>query len=271
MALRQRGWLVEGVDYSEDTVAALHELFPDLPIRIADVTQLDVPDGHYGGYISIGVVEHRREGPEPFLSEALRVLRSGGIAVITVPYLNSLRRLKARWGCYRGASHGLPFYQYAFSADEICEYLRSAWISNRWPTTVRWLQRHHRRVASCPTCFGAAEKTARDWTSHQSVAGSRPLWSHVGGSVSKTVMDTGKGNARVPTRSPETSRAASTNGSSCRPDPIKTSAAIVAQSPALLDYTSWGGRASGARQDAVRAPARHGSRHLRCMLFCPAA
>ena len=123
IALRQRGWLIEGVDYSEDTIAALRALFPDLPVRLGDVTRLDVADGHYGGYISIGVVEHRREGPEPFLQEAFRVLRPGGIAIITVPYMNPIRRGKARIGCYRGSTHGRPFYQYAFPADEICRYV----------------------------------------------------------------------------------------------------------------------------------------------------
>jgi SAM-dependent methyltransferase len=126
VALRQRGWQIEGVDYSAETVEALRSLFPDLPVRTADVTRLDVPDASYAGYISIGVVEHRREGPEPFLREAYRVLRAGGIAVITVPYLNPLRRWKARLGCYRGSEPALPFYQYAFSAAEFCGFLRDA-------------------------------------------------------------------------------------------------------------------------------------------------
>ncbi len=126
LAMRQRGWLIEGVDYSEDTIHALHQLFPDLPVRLGDVTCLDVPDGYYGGYVSIGVVEHRRDGPEPFLCEAFRVLRPGGIAVITVPYMNPIRRCKARIGCYRTSARGRPFYQYAFPAEEICRYLTGA-------------------------------------------------------------------------------------------------------------------------------------------------
>jgi SAM-dependent methyltransferase len=126
VALRARGWTAEGVDYSQATVNAVQALFPDLPIRVGDVTKLDVPDNSYGGYVSIGVIEHRQEGPEPFLTEAVRVLRPGGIAVITVPYVNPLRALKARWGYYGGQSPELPFYQYAFMADEICNYMTAA-------------------------------------------------------------------------------------------------------------------------------------------------
>ncbi len=126
VALRARGWQAEGVDYSPETVQAVQQLFPDLPIRVGDVTALDVPAESYGGYISIGVVEHRRAGPEPFLQEAVRVLRSGGRAVITVPYLNPIRRRKAAWGFYRGAAPEEPFYQYAFSREEIDRYLQQS-------------------------------------------------------------------------------------------------------------------------------------------------
>lgn len=126
LALQQRGWNIEGVDYSKETIDALRQLFPDLPVRVGDVTKLNVEDGHYAGYISIGVVEHRREGPEPFLEEAFRVLKPGGIAVITVPYLNPIRRLKAKWHRYEGRPTDLPFYQYAFSETEFADYLRKA-------------------------------------------------------------------------------------------------------------------------------------------------
>lgn len=90
-----------------------------MPIRVGDVTQVDVPDGHYHGYISLGVVEHRQEGPEPFLQEAYRVLSDDGVMLISVPYFHPLRRVKARLGLYRGRVDGLAFCQYAFTAEEM--------------------------------------------------------------------------------------------------------------------------------------------------------
>lgn len=127
VALAQRGYAVEGVDYDAKTVEILKQQFPELNLRVADVTALPVPDAHYAAYISIGVIEHREAGPEPFLDEAIRVLRPGGIAIFTVPYINPIRRWKARRGDFDGSRpEGLPFYQYAFDECESRAYLEAA-------------------------------------------------------------------------------------------------------------------------------------------------
>jgi|Deesub1362B_J571_1020462.scaffolds.fasta_scaffold01110_3 SAM-dependent methyltransferase len=124
LALRVRGFDVEGVEWAPETVKAVKTILPELPIRVGDVAHLDVPDGHYGAYISIGVVEHREGGPEPLLKEARRVLRPGGVAFISVPFFHSLRRLKAKLGMYRGQVEGLQFYQYAFTESEFSHLLK---------------------------------------------------------------------------------------------------------------------------------------------------
>ncbi|MEX2162357.1 MAG: class I SAM-dependent methyltransferase [Anaerolineales bacterium] len=130
IALRARGYTVDGVDYGRKTVEALRQRFPDQPFRWGDVTQLDVPDGYYQGYISLGVMEHRQEGPEPFLSEANRMLGTGGVALISIPFLNGLRRLKMSLGFFgRTPPADLAFYQYAYSPVEFDEYLQRAGFS----------------------------------------------------------------------------------------------------------------------------------------------
>lgn len=126
MALRFRGYDCEGVDWSGLTIDKVVGLFPDLPVRKGDVTQLDIPEGHYQGYISLGVVEHRQAGPGPFLAEAARVLSTGGVMLISVPYFHSLRKLKARLGLYSGSTQGLDFYQYAFTTREMEEILTNS-------------------------------------------------------------------------------------------------------------------------------------------------
>ena len=121
VALKERGYDVEGVDYAEETVSGLKELFPDLDFKAGDVTDLKVPEGYYSGYISLGVIEHREAGPEPFLEEASRVLEKDGIALISVPYFHPLRKLKAALNLYKRPTEDLHFYQYAFTKKEFTE------------------------------------------------------------------------------------------------------------------------------------------------------
>lgn len=118
-ALAARGYDVVGVESSRDLVGAVRAARPDLPIRHGDALALDFPEGHFAGYLSFGVVEHRQEGPEPFLVEARRLLRPGGRMILSVPYVCPLRRLKGRLRLYRGHGEAVPFFQYAFGEEEL--------------------------------------------------------------------------------------------------------------------------------------------------------
>jgi SAM-dependent methyltransferase len=127
LALRARGYDARGIDFAPETIAAIKRRYPDLPVEVGDATAIKVPDGFYGGYISLGVVEHLRGGPDRFLAEALRVLAPGGTAVITVPHFNALRRAKAVLRAYRGpVAADASFYQYAFARGEFAGLIRGA-------------------------------------------------------------------------------------------------------------------------------------------------
>lgn len=123
LALRACGYDAEGVEWSTATVELVRRNRADLPVRSGDVDCLDVPDGHYAAYVSLGVVEHKEEGPEPPLREAFRVLEPEGVALVSVPFFNTLRRLKASVGLYRGSAAGLAFYQYAFTEEDFKQIL----------------------------------------------------------------------------------------------------------------------------------------------------
>lgn len=124
--LRARGYDCEGVEWGSATVDLIKGCYPELPIRQGDVTKLDVPDGYYSGYISMGVMEHVYDGPAPMLAEAYRVLAPGGVGLISVPFFGPLRRLRARFGAYNDDVTGLEFYQYAYDKDVFFEAVRDA-------------------------------------------------------------------------------------------------------------------------------------------------
>ena len=115
-----------GADYSDALVTEVLRRFPNLPISVGDVCSLRFPDNYFSGYISLGVIEHRREGCDPFLHEAFRVVRPGAVLCISVPHFNQLRKMKLAFGAYRSTPRNdrLEFYQYGFTKDWFSQKLK---------------------------------------------------------------------------------------------------------------------------------------------------
>jgi len=57
------------------------------------MTATPFDDSSYGSILALGSVEHDPAGPQKALNEFYRLLRPGGIALITVPYGGSIRRM----------------------------------------------------------------------------------------------------------------------------------------------------------------------------------
>src|SRR6266581_31101 len=84
--------------------------------------RLAIRDGALAAYVSLGVLEHDPRGPDAILAEARRTLAPGGVLVVSVPYVNGVRRLATPWLRRRGralARRGGKFYQFAFSRREL--------------------------------------------------------------------------------------------------------------------------------------------------------
>jgi SAM-dependent methyltransferase len=128
-ALRHQGLMVEGIEYAQDLVDLVLSAYPQLPIRWGNALSIDRPDNYYDSYLSFGVVEHRIEGPEPFLAEAYRVLKPEGKVIISVPFFGPIRRLKSRLLLYERARPELPFFQYGFGREAFVGYLQKAGFS----------------------------------------------------------------------------------------------------------------------------------------------
>jgi len=158
-ALQARGYQIEGIDYSAETIDNIDKVDSALPVRYGNIFAIDRPDGFYSAYISIGVLEHNFDGPEAGLTEAYRVLRPGGIALISVPYLNWPRRglyLRVPQVDTPELPNGLRFYQDHLSVEAFSEKLISTGfqIIELYPHTLlgglvrdwrlgRWLYKNH--------------------------------------------------------------------------------------------------------------------------------
>jgi SAM-dependent methyltransferase len=126
VAMAARGFAVEAVDWAPRTVERLRAAAPEIRVWRGDVRWLDVPDGRYDAVYSPGVCEHFEDGPQEVLRETLRVLRPGGIALVSTPCFSPLLRTLGRGAGVGGAGVGGAgaFYQYAFTPAELSAVLR---------------------------------------------------------------------------------------------------------------------------------------------------
>jgi len=126
---------VVGLDFAQQTLQRLRDRVPNLKLCAGDVAALPFPDDTFDLYYSGGVVEHFEGGPERAIAEARRVLKTGGVLLISVPYLNLLRRglspFRAKvWKRVKDAAIDVredsKFFQYIYSTREFEAMLRQA-------------------------------------------------------------------------------------------------------------------------------------------------
>ncbi|MFX0135990.1 MAG: polysaccharide pyruvyl transferase family protein [Candidatus Hodarchaeota archaeon] len=123
--LREMGYEIEGVDNSFKVINKAKTFNLNAPIIVADILNLPYADGHFKGYISLGVLEHFQNGPHRALIEAKRVMSEGGVLLIAVPYFSPIRKFKAMLKLYNSEQDG-EFYEYAFSKTVFLETIRNA-------------------------------------------------------------------------------------------------------------------------------------------------
>jgi len=103
-----------GVDASEVAIRYCLKCWSDtsnVAYRVMDVRRLDFDDESFSALVSFEVLEHLDDqGQEQFISEVARVLRPGGIALISCP--NEFRSV-----------HRNPFHLKELSCDELSSLL----------------------------------------------------------------------------------------------------------------------------------------------------
>jgi SAM-dependent methyltransferase len=117
------GYRAEGLDWSSPTIERLRSQFGGITWHVGDVRELQFEDDLFDAIYSPGVCEHFREGPERVLTETRRVLRPGGIAVVSTPCFNEWLQ---RWAPTFAADEPVDettFYEYAFSPSGMAAVL----------------------------------------------------------------------------------------------------------------------------------------------------
>jgi ubiquinone/menaquinone biosynthesis C-methylase UbiE len=133
-----RGVKVVGLDFARETLAEIRKRRKSLVLCAGDVATLPFENECFDLYYSGGVVEHFESGAEVALNEAHRVLRPGGVFLVSVPYFSPLRRilLPIKRSHWRRVSHSiveasntsnrLQFFQYAYTRSEFKDLLQDS-------------------------------------------------------------------------------------------------------------------------------------------------
>ncbi|MCH9666717.1 MAG: class I SAM-dependent methyltransferase [Actinomycetia bacterium] len=108
---------VIGLDYDESAVAHVRARYPRVDMRRGNLAQLPLPSASIDVVVNFQVIEHLWD-QEQFVAECLRVLRPGGVLLISTP-----NRITFSPGRDTPVN---PFHTRELSAGELTDLLRSA-------------------------------------------------------------------------------------------------------------------------------------------------
>ena len=128
-SLHKSGFEAYGVDFAKKAVKLINRYAPELKVLQSDVRDLPFQNDSFGGYWSLGVIEHFFEGYDSITSEIARILRPGGYLFLSFPYMSPLRRLKSWLACYPNLPDSFNagnnnFYQFALNVENTIEQVQ---------------------------------------------------------------------------------------------------------------------------------------------------
>ncbi len=133
IAFRNLGYDMRGVDFSSELVKRMKEYDSELSVEVADIKRLPFPNEYFGCYLSAGVLEHFEYDIFLPIYEARRVLKRNGLFLITIPFVNVIRRFIK----YRKKE---VFSEYYFSKKSISEILKVSGfkVEKIYPINFLW-------------------------------------------------------------------------------------------------------------------------------------
>lgn len=145
------GRVVVGVERDPEHLERGRQLYPWLTIVEGDAASLPVPDGCADAVLMLDVLEHLGD-PEPAVADAHRVLRPGGVLVVSVPHrgpqhrldsLNlyrALRRRRPSWPPLEPATESADGVHRHFTVGELRELLAPGFEIDRVQRSALGLQ-----------------------------------------------------------------------------------------------------------------------------------
>lgn len=121
------GYKICGIDHSRENIKMIKTIWPDLEVITGDVISHPFKDESFDLVLSYGVIEHFQQGPQKALTDIHRILKPGGIGIITVPCMNTIRKYKhpfTRDYLIKKSANG-EFYEYIFSPKFFLKTIKS--------------------------------------------------------------------------------------------------------------------------------------------------
>lgn len=86
--MKKRGWQVEGIDFDEQATQRVASRY-QIKTYVGDLTQCALPDNSFDAITMSQTIEHLYD-PLTTLRESLRILKPGGILIMTTPNVDSI-------------------------------------------------------------------------------------------------------------------------------------------------------------------------------------
>jgi SAM-dependent methyltransferase len=134
--LGSRGFHVRGIDFDGDSILDSVRCEGHFPADIGDLNHLPYRSDSFDAVLLAGTIEHVFRGPNSGYAEVARVLKPGGSLVLTIPYVNLVRKLafpfyvsRDMWMARFPETQRKKFFEWVFTRSEVVQALASAGLS----------------------------------------------------------------------------------------------------------------------------------------------
>ena len=134
--LLRLGHKARGIDFDADSIfdSVAHAGY--FPGEVGDLNLLPYRDNSFDAVLLAGTIEHVFDGPQRGCSEVFRVLRPGGVMVLTIPYINIVRKILLPFYTSRDLFYSFfpqrrkeKFFEWVFTRSEVFRLLTQAGFS----------------------------------------------------------------------------------------------------------------------------------------------